>query len=134
MTHSIPLTLHEPLSMLDAREALQVLSKQRRMAETELRDQIDKAATAEMAARKALAQAFVSAEGGTAAEREANARSIASSFFYKRDLETGLVKACQERLHGLDGERASLHRLVEMSIALIRATEMGSQPAWKQAA
>lgn len=133
MNHSVPMTLREPLSMHDAREALQVLSKQRRAAEEELADQITRSAQAEADYRRKLAQEFVKAEG-TAAEREAKARAAAADTSYQRDLQSGLVKACQERLHGLDGERASLHRLIEMSITLIRSTEMGMQPSWSKAA
>lgn len=132
MTHSVPMTLREPLSMLDAREALQLLSKQRRAAEGELAEQITRSAQAEADYRRGLAEQFVRVEG-TAAEREAKARAAVAGLSYQRDLQAGLVKACQERLHGLDGERASLHRLVEMSIALIRSTEMGVQPAWQAA-
>lgn len=132
MTHSVPFTLNEPLSMLDAREALQLLSRQRRAAEGELAEQIDRAANAEADYRRGLAEQFVRVEG-TAAEREAKARAAVADLSYQRDLQGGLVKACHERLHGLDGERASLHRLVEMSIALIRSTEMGTQPAWSAA-
>ncbi len=113
--------------MLDAREAMQLLSRQRRAAEQEHRNQIERAAEAERSYRKGLARAFVETEG-TAAEREAKARAQVADLSYQRDLQAGLVKACMERLQGLDGERASLHRLVEYSVRLVAVTE--AEPAW----
>lgn len=127
--HSVPLDLRDPLSLGDARDSMQLLSRQRRSAEQELRDQIERAAQAEADYRRALAAEFVKVDG-TAAEREAKARANVADLSYKRDLQHGLVKACQERLQGLDGERASLHRLVEYSIVVTRATEAQQPPAF----
>lgn len=110
-----PLLLENPLEIEDARRASRALAQQRRAAEEDLSRLTEEAAEAERAARKQLAQSFLIAKGDTAAMREADARSLAADAFYTRDLKVGLVKACHERLRGLEGERSQLKSIVEWS-------------------
>jgi hypothetical protein len=112
------LTLTQPLDIDDARIASRRLSEQRRAAEQELEKLTEKAADAEATYRKMLAQAFVKAEGSTAAEREAHARAAVVDHSYARDLAAGMVKVQTERLRGLEGERAMLRALIDWSMRI----------------
>jgi hypothetical protein len=111
------LTLEEPLEIDDARRASRRLAGMRRDAEQAHEDFTRQAAEKEQAYRKAFAQAFIQATG-TAAEREAVAKSEASQEAYERDLAAGMVKVCVERLRGLEGERSQLKSLTEWSMRL----------------
>ena len=111
------LTLEQPLEIDEARRASRRLAGMRRDAEQALEDYIRDAAEKEQAYRKAFAQAFIQATG-TAAEREAVAKSEASQEAYERDLAAGMVKVCVERLRGLEGERSQLKSLTEWSMRL----------------
>ena len=104
-----------PLDMEDARQAYRESGRQRFDARAALEVAIDHAADAEREYRKGLAQAFVRAEGDTAAMREADARSRAADLSYARDKARDMVKAAQERLNEIDANRQSLNRLVEWS-------------------
>jgi hypothetical protein len=104
--------------MEDARAAYKVLGEQRKSAREAYERAFDRSADAEREYRKALAQAFVSVEGGTAAEREANARARVSDLSYQRDLSAGLIKVAHERLNEIDAHRQSLNRLCEWSMKL----------------
>lgn len=110
-----PLLLEQPLEISDARRASHVLAQQRRSAEERLEELAEQAAEAERFARKELARCFLIAEGNSAAQREAHARSLAADAFYQRDLAVGLVKAQHERLRGLEGERSQLKTICEWS-------------------
>jgi hypothetical protein len=110
-----PLLLENPLEIDDARRASHALAQQRRAAEVDLDRLTREAAEAERAYRKRLSQAFLTAEGDTAAMREAHAKAQASDASYERDLKVGLVKACHERLRGLEGERSQLKTICEWS-------------------
>jgi len=114
MPNPSALTLRNPLDLDDARHAARKLAEQRRDAEDEHERLTREAAEAERTYRQAFAAAFVQAEG-TAAEREAIARSKASAESYARDLSAGMVKVAAERLRGLEGERSMLKSLVEWS-------------------
>ena len=90
-----------------------------------------KAADAERDYRKKLAEMFVTAEGGTAAAREADARAGAAEAAYERDIQAALVKVMQEKLRGLEGERSMLKTLMEWSMkADATPGAMGPQPQW----
>ena len=108
-------TLTDPLDMEDARAAVRDLAEKREQALKDLEEAVEESAAAERDYRKALAVAFVTATGDTAAQKEANARKGAADDAYKRDLKAGMVKVAQERLNQIDGVRASLHRLIEWS-------------------
>lgn len=110
-----PLLLENPLEIDDARRASHALAEQRREAERELERRVTDAAEKEKIYRKKLAQSFLTAEGASAAQREAHAKAVAADAAYDRDLAAGLVKACIERLRGLEGERSQLKSLTEWS-------------------
>lgn len=110
-----PLLLEQPLEIDDARRASFMLAQQRRNAEDVLKDLVDDAAEKERVYRKRLAQAFVEVTEGSAAHREAEAKSRAADAAYDRDLAAGSVKAQTERLRGLEGERAMLQSLISWS-------------------
>lgn len=114
-----PLLLEQPLEIDDARRASHALAQQRRAAEVLLEERVEDAAEKERLARKKLAESFLVAEGASAAQREAHARSLAADAFYERDLAAGLVKACHERLRGLEGERSQLKTLSEWSARML---------------
>lgn len=113
-----PLLLENPLEIDDARRASHALAQQRRAAEADLDRLTRDAAEAERVYRKALSEAFLTATGDTAAMREAKAKAMASDAGYDRDLAAGLVKACIERLRGLEGERAQLRQLSDWSMRM----------------
>ena len=111
-----PYHLSEPLGIDEARQASRALASQRRGAEANLEQAVKRAAETERDYRKALAQAFVKyADRGTAAQREAEARADVAERSYERDLAAGMTKVCQERLRGLEGERAQLRALLDLS-------------------
>jgi hypothetical protein len=112
-----PLTLEQPLDIDDARRASRALATLRRDAEDALEKRTEEAAEKERQYRKAYATAFIQATG-TAAEREAVAKSEASQEAYERDLAAGMVKVGVERLRGLEGERSQLKSLTEWSMRL----------------
>jgi hypothetical protein len=111
-----PVFLRDALDVDDARTAARTLAEQRKEARRFLEQRIERAADAKREYRKALAQAFVTADGSTAAQREANAKEVAADMEYQRDLAEGMVKVAHEKLAEIDGERASLHRLLEWSM------------------
>lgn len=108
------MTLKDPLSINDAREASRTLAHTRRAVETELERQVIVAADKELAYRKAYSVAIVKAEGA-APVREAIAKDKAAREARDRDIAQGMVKVLQERLRGLEGERAMLRALVDWS-------------------
>lgn len=111
------LYIEEPLSLDDARKASQVLARQRREAENNLAAATEKAAETERLYRKRTAVAYANLAGATmtAAQREAQARADAADAAYERDLAAGMVKVAQERCRGLEGERAQLRVLIDLS-------------------
>lgn len=116
MANPTPIHLAEPLAIDEARAASRSIAQQRRMAEQELERSIEGAAGAEATYRKALAVAFAKNAGeGTAAQREAQAHADVADEKYARDLAAGMVKVWQEKLRGLEGERAQLRALMSMS-------------------
>ena len=111
------LYIEHPLEIDEARRAARRLAEQRREAEQAHEDQVRVAADAEADYRKAYAHAFVVAEG-TAAEREAIAKSESASECRERDVAAGMVKVMGERLRGLEGERSMLKSLIDWSARL----------------
>lgn len=117
MTNPTALHLERPLEIDEARLAARRMAEQRREAENALQAQVERAAETERAYRKAFSTAFVHAEG-TAAAREAEAKSASADECYARDLAAGMVKVQTERLRGLEGERSMLKSLVDWSSRL----------------
>lgn len=119
MSNPAALTLEQPLDIDDARRAAHALAIQRRKAEDELRKATEEAAEAERTYRKSLALRLVNAPPEyTAAQKEAWAKGEVADLSYARDLSAGMVRVMQERLRGLEGERAVLRALTEWSMRL----------------
>lgn len=116
--------------MHDAREAARAISGQRRNARALLEAAIDDLESAlaneaekERSYRKLKAEKWLRAEGDTAKAKEAWVDAESAQARYERDIASGLVKGAQQRvrlaeekLAEVDGERASLHRLLEWSM------------------
>jgi hypothetical protein len=115
MNNPVALHLERPLEIDEARTAARRLADQRRDAENTLQQLIKAAADAEAEYRRALSEAFLTVEGGTAAAREAAARAKATPKSHERDIAAGMVKVQMERLHGLEGERSMLKSLIDWS-------------------
>jgi hypothetical protein len=115
VTNPSAYSLERPLDLDDARQAARVLAENRKVARQEFEAAVIRAAEAKREYRKGLAIAFVSAEGDTAAMREADAKQRAADLEKTRDVMEGMVKVAQEKLAEIDGERASFHRLLEWS-------------------
>lgn len=126
-----PLFIEQPLEISDARRAARRLAELRRDAEQQHERRIQEAAEAERDYRREMAKAFVGAEGGTAAQREALARAACADAAYLRDLSAGMVRAAQERLRGLEGERSMLKSLISLSEVQARMMD-GQQPQWTE--
>ncbi len=114
------LDVTEPLDIDDARIAAKAMATQRRAAEALLEQSTIDAAENERTYRKTLAQQYANLAGRdvTAAQREALARSEAADAGYDRDLAEGMVKVHQQRLRGLEGERAMLNALTQWSMRM----------------
>jgi Fe-S cluster assembly scaffold protein SufB len=117
VTNPAALRLEQPLDIDDARRAARRLSELRREAEDTYDRLIEEAAEAERAYRKELSKAFLGLEG-TAAQKEAEARAKVADKSFDRDLKASLVKAQNERLRGLEGERSMLKSLIEWSMRM----------------
>jgi hypothetical protein len=114
-----PLTLTDPLSIDEARQASRHMAEQRRVVEGMVEQAVIEAADAEQAYRKKFAEAFIAAEG-TAGEREAIAKRDSAAECRVRDIKAGMVKVMHERLRGLEGERSMLKSLLDWSAGLNR--------------
>lgn len=114
MTNPAALNLPDPLDIDDARVAARRLAEKRREAEVHYRKAIEDAADAKREYHKEYAKAIIKAEG-TAAVKEALAKAEAADARYFSDLADGYVKAQQEVLKTLEGERSMLKSLIDMS-------------------
>jgi hypothetical protein len=114
MNNPTPLHLAEPLAIDEARTASRTLASQRRAAEDNLQAAVEHAAVTEAKYRKSYARAIIAAEGPVTI-REAVAKSETAAIAYDRDLASGMVRVCQERLRGLEGERSQIRALMDMS-------------------
>lgn len=111
------LHLERPLEIDEARLASRRMAEQRRAAEDDLQQRVERAAETERLYRLAFSRAFIAAEG-TAAAREAEAKAKSADECYARDLAAGMVRVQTERLRGLEGERSQLKSLTDWSSRL----------------
>jgi hypothetical protein len=120
--------LAAPLALEDARGAMHQLARRRREAAAALHQALVTVAERERAYRRQRAVAAVeNADAPNASIRDALTDEAAADARYQRDLALAAVRAHEESLRQVDAERASLHKLVEWSIALARQGVLGAE-------
>lgn len=113
------LRLEDALQIDEARRAVHILAVRRREARIELQKAEDKLADRERDYRKARAVAYVMhAQAASAGARDAAVDEATADARYDRDVARGVVRSQEELLKEIDGERASLHRLIDWSSRL----------------
>jgi chromosome segregation ATPase len=112
-----PFSLDEPIDFEDARQALKEIGRRRVSARQDLEKATGELVDAERDYRKERARKIGDATG-TAVEKKEWLDGQTADLRHRRDGLEWTVKIIQERLADLDGQRASLHRLVEWSAAL----------------
>lgn len=108
----------EPYDYAQAKRAVMAATRERRDAERELRDAVERKGRAEAEYRKALAQGILRAKGehgATVAEAVAKGTDKVADAKAEATIADGLVRAALERLRLCSEDRASLHRLIEWS-------------------
>lgn len=113
-----PVAFAQPLDAHDAREALRQVAESRRQARDWYMRALANRAEKERDYRKARASTWALSTEGTAKEREDLVNERTSDQRYERDIADGIVRAALERIAEVDGERASLHRLIDWSMRL----------------
>lgn len=106
------------VSYQQAQEGLHDIARRRRAA----RDELEKAhvalADTEAAYRRARAVAYANVEGPNATARDAFVDATTAGERRARDIAKGRIDIARAALDEIDGERASLHRLIEWSMRL----------------
>lgn len=107
----------DPLDMDDAREAARRVSRLRRDAEAEFIAATEAAASAESAYRQALAKRIVElrAESVGTTEAQERARGDCAKEMTAFRVAEGMLKAWDQRLRGIEGERSMLKSLIDYS-------------------
>jgi hypothetical protein len=124
VSNPLPLSLEEPmrftqpLDHTEARAALRECANNRHQARDWLQRATQQRAEKEKAYRKLRAQKWVGAPEGTAKMREDWVNDQSAQARYERDVAVGVIRAAEERLDEIDGERASLHRLIDWSMKI----------------
>lgn len=117
-----PFTLDEDdvLDYESARTASSTLNARRVEARAELQKATDKRIELETAYRKARAQAWAEGrvEGKNAEQRKDSLNGAVVDQWAERERAEAVVEMWKERLEEIDGQRASLHRLIEWSAKL----------------
>lgn len=122
-----PLVLEDPLQIDEARRACQEIARQRQSARENFERANATLAEKERDYRKARALRYVENTGApSAGMRDSLVDSETADERYERDVARGVVEAAQERLKEIDGQRASLHRLIDWSAALDPFAVQGS--------
>lgn len=116
---------HDPhtLDLAELREFARKIALRRREAVIDYEDAVTAAADAEADYQKKKAVEFLRLriEGGagvTEAAERVKGRPEVTAALRERDFRQGLLRACLERINGIDGERASLHQIAQMSIRI----------------
>lgn len=130
------LKLEDALQVDEARHAVRIIAERRRAAREALSKAEDALAEKQRLYRRAKAEAYIRrAEVKPADAQKVAVEADVADVEYDRDIARGLVKVQEELLRQIDGERASLHRLIDWSAKLDPyATEgqrdSGPQPQW----
>jgi hypothetical protein len=113
------LRLEDALQVDEARRAVHIIALRRREARTALERAENDLADKQRLYRRAKADAYVKrADMRPADAQKVAVEADAADAEYARDVARGLVKAQEELLKEIDGERASLHRLLDWSMKL----------------
>jgi len=118
-----PFRFTHPLDLEDARQACRECAESRRQAREWKQRAMQAEVDGEHAYRKLRAQAWLQAPEGTAKMREDWVNDFTADARRERDIAVRIVKSADERLAEIDGERASLHKLIEFSIRVTSAGE-----------
>lgn len=113
-----PYFLREPLEFDEARAAARDVAKARRDVVKQLEEAVGEFAAAEADYHKAKATAMVmlTAGGGVGVtEAQERVKGEVRDELLAREDAKNKVMILQEKLESIDGERASLHRLIEWS-------------------
>lgn len=129
-----PMQFAQPLDFTDARDALRECAQQRHQARDWKQRSMHAAADKEHTYRKARAVAWTLAPEGTAKMREDWVNDHTADARRERDWALYLIKAADERLAEVDGERASLHRLIDASMPAIQSGMQEQPPTVRRAA
>lgn len=124
-----PMTFTQPLDFTGARDALREVAEQRRQARDWKQRAMQSAAEKERDYRKLRATLWTKAQGDTAKAKEDWVNSESADARFARDVALSIVKAADERISEVDGERASLHKLVEASMPSIRSGLQDEPPS-----
>jgi hypothetical protein len=109
------LALGNPLDVDEARKAARMIAEQRRAAIREYERHMRAAAEKNHAYRLAKAKAYLTVEGSDAAARKAAVEAEIADQEQAALIADGMVKAAQEWLRELEGERSLLKSLVDWS-------------------
>lgn len=125
---SDPYRLEDALQVDEGRRAAHIIAVRRRIARDELKKAEDSLAEKQKLYRRAKAEAYIK----HAAVKPADAQKIAvedsaADAEFERDLAKGMMHAQEELLKEIDGERASLHRLIDWSARLDPFASEGQQ-------
>lgn len=115
----VALRLDDALQVDEARSACHIIAQRRRGAREALERAETTLADRERDYRRARAVAYVeNTSAPSAGMRDALVDDQTADARYARDVSRGLVNASEELLKEIDGERASLHRLIDWSAKL----------------
>lgn len=121
----------DPLEIDDARVAARRVSRLRRTAEADFRDAVEAAASAESDYRQAISKAIVdlkAQQGVTSTEAQERARGDCFKELVKYRVAEGMVKAAEQRLRGIEGERSLLKSLVDYSAKIAHTLGDRAEP------
>lgn len=127
-----PMEFADPLDYEDARQALKTSATIIRACETDIDEQIQRAANASAEYNAQLARKVITlrtnhaegekAMGATEAELRAKGSAELSAYATAKDIEEGRVKLAFAKLENRRGDRASLHKIVDWSMRFVPAS------------
>lgn len=108
-----------PIGLEQARSMFRALSQARERTRNEAQDWAKKEADAEFDRAKTQSLAFAKAigEGKTAAQSEIDAKAAAADAKKERDYATAMRRSCEQKLEALEGDRAGVNKLADMSLS-----------------
>jgi len=114
----------EPYDYADAKAAGHKIAQARRIAVRELEEATLAAAEAEWkyhaVKTEKIAELRANEVGITEIQERIKGENDVNALLYEREKAKYLVLIAQEKLHSIDGERATFHRLVEWSMQVER--------------